>query len=100
MNPDSDLQMLMARYQQGDLTAATALIHRLSAQLHRFFVVQLASRSDADDLLQETWLRIHEARHTYRAGVDREEYSPTLHHLGRLAIEPGWRRCWRVPPVT
>jgi hypothetical protein len=32
--------------------------------------------------------------------VDREEYSPTLHHLGRLAIEPGWRRCWRVPPVT
>jgi hypothetical protein len=32
--------------------------------------------------------------------VDCEEYSPTLHHLGRLAIEPGWRRCWRVPPVT
>jgi uncharacterized membrane protein YagU involved in acid resistance len=32
--------------------------------------------------------------------VDREEYSPALHHLGRLAIEPGWRRCWRVPPVT
>ena len=68
MYPDSDLEMLMARYQQGDFAAATALIHRLSPQLHRFFVVQLASRGDADDLLQETWLRIHQVRHTYRAG--------------------------------
>ena len=68
MDPNSDLEMLMARYQQGDFTAATALIHRLSPQLHRFFLVQLASRRDADDLLQETWLRIHEVRHTYRAG--------------------------------
>jgi RNA polymerase sigma-70 factor (ECF subfamily) len=68
MYPNSDLEMLMARYQQGDFTAATALVHRLSPQLHRFFVVQFASREDADDLLQETWLRIHEARHTYRAG--------------------------------
>jgi len=68
MSPDSDLEMLMARYQQGDFAAATALIHRLSPQLHRFFVVQFASRGDADDLLQETWLRIHQVRHTYRAG--------------------------------
>jgi RNA polymerase sigma-70 factor (ECF subfamily) len=68
MYPDSDLEMLMVRYQQGDFAAATALIHRLSPQLHRFFVVQFASRGDADDLLQETWLRIHQVRHTYRAG--------------------------------
>jgi len=68
MYPDSDLEMLMARYQQGDFSAATALIHRLSPQLHRFFVVQFASRGDADDLLQETWLRIHQVRHTYRVG--------------------------------
>jgi RNA polymerase sigma-70 factor (ECF subfamily) len=68
MCPDSDLEMLMARYQQGDFAAATALIHRLSPQLYRFFMVQFASRGDADDLLQETWLRIHQVRHTYRAG--------------------------------
>src|ERR1035437_7117470 len=68
MYPDSDLEILMSRYQQVDFPAATALIHRLSPQLHRFFVVQFASRGDADDLLQETWLRIHEVRHTYRAG--------------------------------
>ena len=68
MNLDIDLEMLMARYQQGDLAAATTLIHHLSPQLHRFFLVQFASRVDADDLLQETWLRIHRFRHTYRLG--------------------------------
>ena len=68
MHSESDPEILMARYQQGDYAAATALIHQLSAQLHRFFLVQSAGRGDADDLLQETWLRIHEVRHTYRAG--------------------------------
>src|SRR6202041_961480 len=48
--------------------AATALIERIGPQLHRFFMAQFASRSDADDLLQETWLRIHRVRHTYRPG--------------------------------
>jgi RNA polymerase sigma-70 factor (ECF subfamily) len=70
----------MARYQQGDLAAARALIHRLSPQLHRFFVVQLASRGDADDLLQETWLRIHKARNTYRVG---QPVLPWLYAIAR-----------------
>jgi RNA polymerase sigma-70 factor, ECF subfamily len=68
MHPDSNLEMLMARYQQGDFDAATTLIERISPQLHRFFLVQSGSRADADDLLQETWLRIHKVRHTYRPG--------------------------------
>ena len=58
----------MARYQQGDFAAATDLIERISPQLHRFFLAQSGSRADADDLLQETWLRIHKVRHTYRPG--------------------------------
>src|SRR5690242_17848645 len=67
MQPDVDLQGLMVRYQQGDLAAATALVACLSPLLHRFFMVHTVSRTHADDLLQETWLRLHEARHTYRA---------------------------------
>jgi RNA polymerase sigma-70 factor (ECF subfamily) len=77
---DSDLEVLMARYQQGDLAAARALVHRLSPQLHRFFVVQLASRGDADDLVQETWLRIHKARNTYRVG---QPVLPWLYAIAR-----------------
>jgi len=93
MIPDSDLQMLMARYQRGDLAAATALIHRLSPQLHRFFVVQFASRVHADDLLQETWLRIHQARHTYQAG---EPVLPWLYAIARHIRVDHYRKALRA----
>jgi len=66
MPADSNLEILMAQYQQGDFNAAAVLIAQLSPQLHRFFVAQSGIRADADDLLQETWLRIHKVRHTYR----------------------------------
>jgi RNA polymerase sigma-70 factor (ECF subfamily) len=68
MHPDSNLEALMARYQRGDLSAATDLIECISPQLHRFFLARSQSHTDADDLLQETWLRIHKVRHTYRPG--------------------------------
>jgi RNA polymerase sigma-70 factor, ECF subfamily len=68
MHAEHNLEMLMVRYQQGDFAAATALIERISPQLLRFFAAQQASRAHADDLLQETWLRIHKVRHTYRPG--------------------------------
>ncbi|HEY2017046.1 MAG TPA: sigma-70 family RNA polymerase sigma factor [Bryobacteraceae bacterium] len=93
MYPDSDLEVLMARYQEGDFAAATALIRRLSPQLHRFFVVQSASRGDADDLLQETWLRIHEVRHTYRAG---EPVLPWLYAIARHIRVDHYRKAFRT----
>ncbi len=68
MPSGENFEMLMVRYQQGDFTAATILIDCISPRLHRFFVAQSMSRADADDLLQETWLRIHKVRHTYRPG--------------------------------
>lgn len=58
----------MVRYQQGDCAAASLLIGRIGPRLHRFFLAESMSRGDADDLLQETWLRIHKVRHTYRPG--------------------------------
>jgi RNA polymerase sigma-70 factor (ECF subfamily) len=68
MDMDSTLEALMARYQAGDFAAAKALIERVSPPLHRFFETQSSNRTDADDLLQDAWLRIHRARHTYRPG--------------------------------
>jgi RNA polymerase sigma-70 factor, ECF subfamily len=63
---DGDLEALMARYQAGDFAAARTLIDRISPPLHRFLNARMAGAADADDLLQETWLRIHRVRHTYR----------------------------------
>jgi RNA polymerase sigma-70 factor (ECF subfamily) len=68
MDAHENLEKLMALYQQGDLGAATALIHVVSPKLYRFLAAQAVSRVEADDLLQETWLRIHKVRHTYRPG--------------------------------
>jgi RNA polymerase sigma-70 factor, ECF subfamily len=66
MDMAGNLELLMAAYQAGDFAAARSLIERLSPQLHRFFDAQSKNPADADDLLQEAWLRIHRARHTYR----------------------------------
>ena len=66
--PSEDLESLMYGYQQADEEAATALIKRVSPLLGRYFLVQASNRRYADDLLQETWMRIHKARHAYRRG--------------------------------
>jgi RNA polymerase sigma-70 factor, ECF subfamily len=68
MHSDSNLETLMALYQEGDLAAASALVDHVSPRLYRFFAAQMSSRAEADDLLQETWLRVHRVRHTYRTG--------------------------------
>src|SRR5208282_1649354 len=93
MHPDSNLEILMARYQEGDFAAATVLIDRISPQLHRFFVAQFGSRADADDLLQETWLRIHRVRHTYRPG---EPVLPWIYAIARRVRVDGYRRTRRI----
>lgn len=58
----------MIGYQRGDSAAATELIDRLSSQLFRFFAAWGTAANDAEDLLQQCWLKIHRSRHTYRAG--------------------------------
>jgi RNA polymerase sigma-70 factor (ECF subfamily) len=93
MPPDSELETLMARYQQGDLAAASELVTRLSPALHRFFMVQFVSRRSADDLLQETWLRIHQVRHTYRPG---QPVLPWLYAIARHIRVDEFRKTRRV----
>jgi RNA polymerase sigma-70 factor (ECF subfamily) len=93
MPPDADLETLMVRYQRGDLGAASELVTRLSPALHRFFMVQFVSRRYADDLLQETWLRIHQVRHTYRPG---EPVLPWLYAIARHIRVDQYRKARRV----
>ncbi len=93
MDSGSNLDTLMARYQAGDFAAVTALVECIGPQLHRFFMAQSASRSDADDLLQETWLRIHRARHTYRPG---EPVQPWFYAIARRVRIDHYRRASRT----
>jgi len=90
---DGDLNQWMERYQQADPEAPTVLVHALSPRLLRFFRSRLASREQADDLLQETWLRIHRVRHTYRPG---EHVLPWVYAIaGRVRVD-GYRKSRRI----
>jgi RNA polymerase sigma-70 factor (ECF subfamily) len=93
MASENELEDLMVRYQNGDPAAVTGLIERLSPQLHRFFLAQFVSRRFADDLLQETWLRIHQVRHTYRPG---EPVLPWIYALARNVRVDHYRKTRRV----
>jgi RNA polymerase sigma-70 factor (ECF subfamily) len=93
MDTSSNLDTLMARYQAGDFAAVTALVEYVGPKLHRFFMAQSASRSDADDLLQETWLRIHRVRHTYRPG---EPVLPWFYAIARRVRIDHYRRASRT----
>src|SRR5690606_13278979 len=54
--------------QQADAVATSQLIERLSPMLLRFLAGPLQTRDYAEDMLQDCWIRIHRARHTYRPG--------------------------------
>jgi len=83
----------MAGYQSGDREAAAELIGRVSTQLHRFFLAQVFSRRFADDLLQQTWLRIHEARRAYRPS---EPVLPWIYAIARHVRVDGYRKLRRT----
>src|ERR1700690_4068881 len=93
MLPDAALGTLMARYQQGDSAAATALANCLNPLMHRFFLAQSVRRRYAAALLQETWLRLHQVRQTYRPG---EPVLPWLYALARHVRVDHYRRTRRV----
>ena len=93
MHFSENLEMLMVRYQEGDFAAATALIDYIGPRLHRFFLAQSMSRADADDLLQETWLRIHKMRHTYRRD---EPALPWFYAIARHIRVDHYRRSIRT----
>ena len=88
-----DLDAWMQRYQHGDPEAPGVLIAAVSPGLLRLFRNQLVSRQQADDLLQDTWLRIHRVRHTYRPG---QPVLPWIYAIARRVRIDGYRRISRI----
>jgi RNA polymerase sigma-70 factor (ECF subfamily) len=88
------IEQLMVRYQQADEDATRALIEQLSPQLYRFFAAQqFGNPDDASDMFQDTWLRIHRVRHTYRAG---EPLLPWVYAIARRVRVDSYRRRRRI----
>jgi len=87
------LDELMEGYQGGDQTAAGQLVERLSPLLFRFLWGPGLTRGGVEDLLQDCWLRIHKARHTFRRG---EPLLPWAFAIARHVRVDGYRRSSRI----
>jgi RNA polymerase sigma-70 factor (ECF subfamily) len=83
----------MHGYQQAEAGAAALLVERLSPQVFHYFLGQVRDRSQAEDLLQDFWLRVHKARQTYRSG---EPLLPWIFAIARRARIDDYRRRSRV----
>ncbi len=88
-----DLESLMVRYQAADAKAAAALAEQLSGKLFGFFASQVRNHDQAEDLLQDCWLRIHKARHTYRPG---EPVLPWIYAIARRTQIDHYRKRQRI----
>src|SRR5580658_1265811 len=86
------LEAQMAAYQAGDAAAAETLLGALCPVLGRFFGSMPDSRAAADDLTQETLLRMHRVRHTYRPG---EPLMPWIYAIARNTRVDHYRRSLR-----
>jgi RNA polymerase sigma-70 factor (ECF subfamily) len=86
---DGSIEALMVAYQQSDPNAATALVKQLSPPIFQLFLAQSRNRAEAEDLLQDFWLRIHKARATFRAG---EPLMPWLYSIARRVKVDHYRK--------
>lgn len=60
----------MARYQDGDAGAFRELYAQVAPRLLGYLMKMARSRAVADDLLQQTFLKVHRARAAYIRGTD------------------------------
>lgn len=58
-------EALMEKYRQDEYPAFEALYHRHSGRVLAYFRKRLPNAGDAEDLLQQTFLHLHKARHRY-----------------------------------
>jgi len=65
LDPDSD-EALMLRYRDGDFPAFETLYRRHNQRLFRFVAWQSPRIDWADEVAQDTWLRLHASRESYR----------------------------------
>jgi RNA polymerase sigma-70 factor, ECF subfamily len=93
MNGRTDsLARLMARYAAGEDDVFEALYRGLEVPLYRFCLRLTARRHEADDLFQETFLKMHRARATYASGASVLHWAYAIARSLYLSRVRYWRR--------
>jgi RNA polymerase sigma-70 factor (ECF subfamily) len=87
----------MARYAAGDDAAFGALYDALAGRLYGYIRRHLSDRQACDDLLQETFFRMHRARGTFVTGA---AVLPWAFAIARRLVIDQAGRDRRLPPVV
>lgn len=82
--------VLMARVQTGDGTAFEHLLERHLPAIHAYAYRLTRSHTDADDLAQETFLRLWQKASSYRPGTVR--LTTWLHRVAHNTFVDTWRK--------
>jgi RNA polymerase sigma-70 factor (ECF subfamily) len=90
MNPEalSGVEDIVVRMRRGDPDALTAMISRYQNRLYRYLLRLVREPAAADDLFQQTWLRVMEKIGRYDASRNFEAWLFSVAH--NLAID-SWR---------
>ena len=94
-NRPSD-EELMRRLRDGDDGALAALMQRWEAPVKRFLFRLVGSTTDAEDLAQETFVRVHTKRATFRAGA---RFSPWVFSIA-ANLAKNRLRWWKRRPAS
>ena len=92
MNPEalSGVDDAVARLRRGDPDALTAMISRYQHRLYRYLLRLVRQPAAAEDLFQQTWLRVMERIGRYDAG--RGNFEAWLFSVAHNLAADAWRR--------
>jgi RNA polymerase sigma-70 factor (ECF subfamily) len=101
MASDRHLRDLMVEYQSGRFEAFDELHAALAPVLRRYLLGQVRDAAKADDLVQETFLQIHRARHTFNPSFPLMPWAMAIaRHVWLMHRRTASRRPWETDDVT
>ena len=101
MTEDLRLRVLMREYQSGRFEAFDELYELLAPVLRRHLLSHVRDAAKTDDLVQETFLQLHRARHTYDAALPLTPWALAIaRHVRLMDRRTQSRRPWAPEDVT
>jgi RNA polymerase sigma-70 factor (ECF subfamily) len=100
MVEDQRLRELMREYQSGRFEAFGEIYAALGPVLRRYLLSQARDGARADDLVQETFLQMHRARHTYDSSYPLTPWVTAIaRHVWLMDCRTRSRRPWAPDDV-
>lgn len=101
MADDPRLRELMREYQSGRLEAVDEIYASIAPALRRHLLSQARDAAKAEDLVQETFLQMHRARHTYDPSLPLIPWAMAIaRHVWLMDRRAASRRPWAADDVT